>query len=162
MSFAMCRPALKMASSRCKDPWIVIAPNWTQKKRSARPITFRESATYWMLLAPPSLILSCRRNWPASWLMRVGYGHVFNSVTLGVKDGVVTLGGEVINYPDRDSAISLVQNEPGVKDVVANIKVLPTSIFDDQLRLRLARMIYGDPVLSRYAIDPQAPIRIVV
>ena len=93
---------------------------------------------------------------------RVGYGDVFNSLTLGVKDGVVTLGGEVINYPDRDSAIGLVQNEPGVKDVVANIKVLPTSIFDDQLRLRLARMIYGDPVLSRYAIDPQVPIRIVV
>src|SRR5438105_91737 len=93
---------------------------------------------------------------------RVGYGHVFNALTLKVQNGVATVGGQVLNYPDRDSAISLVQNEPGVKDVVANIKVLPTSIFDDQLRLRLARVIYGDPVLSRYAIDPQAPIRIVV
>ena len=34
--------------------------------------------------------------------------------------------------------------------------------FDDDLRLRLYRAIYGDPVLQKYAIDPQKPIRIVV
>jgi hyperosmotically inducible periplasmic protein len=30
------------------------------------------------------------------------------------------------------------------------------------LRLRAARAIYRDPVLSRYAIDPARPIRIIV
>ena len=48
------------------------------------------------------------------------------------------------------------------KDVVDNIEVLPTSIMDDDLRIRVARAIYGNSALSRYAMDPQKPIRIVV
>jgi osmotically-inducible protein OsmY len=33
---------------------------------------------------------------------------------------------------------------------------------DDDIRIRVARAIYGNPALTRYANDPQAPIRIVV
>jgi len=33
---------------------------------------------------------------------------------------------------------------------------------DDQLRLTLARAIYGTPELQRYALDPAKPIRITV
>jgi osmotically-inducible protein OsmY len=33
---------------------------------------------------------------------------------------------------------------------------------DDQIRVSAMRAIYRDPVLSRYAIDPARPIRIVV
>jgi osmotically-inducible protein OsmY len=93
---------------------------------------------------------------------RIGFGHVFNALTLQVKNGVVAVGGAVINPADRDSALSIVQNQPGVKDVIDRIQVLPTSPFDDDIRMRTLRAIYGDPVLSRYAMDPQAPIRIVV
>jgi len=46
--------------------------------------------------------------------------------------------------------------------VVDNINVLPTSTFDDDIRLRVARAIYGNSTLSKYALDPQKPIRIVV
>jgi osmotically-inducible protein OsmY len=46
--------------------------------------------------------------------------------------------------------------------VVDNINVLPTSPMDDQTRLAVARAIYGNSTLSRYALDPQRPIRIVV
>ena len=38
----------------------------------------------------------------------------------------------------------------------------PTSTTDDRLRIALARSIYGNSALQKYAIDPQAPIRIVV
>jgi osmotically-inducible protein OsmY len=93
---------------------------------------------------------------------RYGYGSVFNYIALGVKDGVVTLGGEVRTPMDKDSALALVNNTPGVKDVVDNLKIAPVSGFDDQLRVRLFRAIYGDPVLSGYSLDPQMPIRIVV
>jgi hyperosmotically inducible periplasmic protein len=93
---------------------------------------------------------------------RWGYGHVFNNVVATVKDGAVTLDGEVRWQPDKASALGLVDNEPGVKDVVDRIKILPTSIFDDQLRAREFRALYGDPNLGRYGIDPAAPIRIVV
>lgn len=93
---------------------------------------------------------------------RIGYGIVFNSLTLGVQDGIVTVGGSVHDYPSRDSALAIVETTPGVRGVVDNIQVQPTSNFDDDLRIRLAQAIYGQPSLQKYAMDPQAPIRIVV
>ena len=93
---------------------------------------------------------------------RIGYGIVFNSLTVAVDAGTVTVGGKVRDYPDRDSAIAIVETTPGVRDVVDEIDVAPVSNSDDGLRLRLARAIYGQPSLQKYAIDPQAPIRIVV
>ena len=93
---------------------------------------------------------------------RVGYGIAFNAIALEVKNGEVTLSGNVHDYPSRDSAIAIVESTPGVKDVTDNIEVAPTSIFDDELRLRLYRAIYGSSVLRKYEIDPQKPIRIVV
>jgi osmotically-inducible protein OsmY len=47
-----------------------------------------------------------------------------------------------------------------VKGVVDQISVAPVSGFDDDLRVAIARKIYGK--LPIYANDPQAPIRIVV
>jgi len=93
---------------------------------------------------------------------RVGYGIAFNAITLDVKDGVVTLGGTVHDYPSKDSALGVAATTPGVKDIVDNIDVAPTSIFDDELRVKLYRAIYGAPTLQRYEMDPQKPIRIVV
>jgi len=93
---------------------------------------------------------------------RIGYDNVFNFVTASVQKGVATLSGEARTEFDRDSAVSLANNLPGIKDVVSNIKVSPASIFDDRIRVQEARTIYRDPVLQRYAIDPARPIRIVV
>lgn len=93
----------------------------------------------------------------------VGYGTTtFNALTIEVHGGVVTLGGTVYWEPDRNAAVALVASTPGVKDVVDNIQVAPVSPMDDQLRLELARVIYGTPELQRYAIDPAKPIRITV
>jgi osmotically-inducible protein OsmY len=93
---------------------------------------------------------------------RFGYGHVFNSVTASVNDGVVTLDGQVRWDPDKDSALALVSNQDGVKDVIDRVKVLPTSMSDDELRVRVYRALYGDSSLAKYSMDPAAPIRIVV
>ena len=94
---------------------------------------------------------------------RVAYGIVFNSLTLSVENGSVTVGGNVRDYPDRDSALAILATSPGVKDVVDEIDVAPAlRFFDDNLRIRLAASIYGHSSLRKYAIDPQAPIRIVV
>ncbi len=93
---------------------------------------------------------------------RVGYGIAFNALALNVQNGVVTVSGDVRDYASRDSAIATIETTPGVKDVIDNINVLPASPMDDDLRLRLARAIYGNSVLSKYATDPQKPIRIVV
>ena len=94
---------------------------------------------------------------------RVGYGTTaFNALTIGVQNGVVALGGTAYGPTDKDSALSLVANTPGVKDVVDNIEVAPVSPMDDRIRLAEARAIYGAPQLNKYAIDPGKPIRITV
>ena len=93
---------------------------------------------------------------------RVGYGIMLNSLTLEGKEGVALIGGQVRDYPDRESARAIAAAQPGVKDVIDNIEVLPTSIIDDDLRVKIARAIYGYSSLQRYGTDPQKPIQIIV
>jgi hyperosmotically inducible periplasmic protein len=93
---------------------------------------------------------------------RIGYDNQFNYVTASVKDGVATLSGEARTDVDRDSALSLANFMPGVKEVVNDIRVAPVSSFDDDIRIRAMRAIYADNELGRYASDPAQPIRIVV
>jgi osmotically-inducible protein OsmY len=94
---------------------------------------------------------------------RAGYNDVaFNAITVHVNDGVVTLGGVTADYPAYNDALAIAQNYKGVKDVVNDMQVLPTSQYDNSLRVRLYRALYGDSVLSKYATDPARPIRIVV
>lgn len=93
---------------------------------------------------------------------RMGMGQAFNALTVNVQDGVVTLGGEVRDYPGRDSAVDIAADTTGVKGVVDKIKVAPLSPMDDQIRYQAARAIYGNPTLLKYANDPAHPIRIVV
>jgi hyperosmotically inducible protein len=94
--------------------------------------------------------------------VRVGYDNTFDYFALGVKDGVVTVEGQDRTGVGRDEALADIYNQPGVKDVIANIALEPVSPMDDGLRVRAARAIYRDPVLSKYAIDPAKPIRIIV
>jgi len=94
---------------------------------------------------------------------RVGwYDSAFNYYTLSVKDGVATIGGQTYNEVGRDSALAIAYRMPGVKDVVSDIKVSPVSSFDDNLRRRTVRALYGDSALGKYAVDPARPIRIIV
>ncbi len=94
---------------------------------------------------------------------RVGYGtNAFNAITVSVHNGEVTLGGHAYGYPDKNSALAVVSTMPGVKDVNDEIQVDPPSPMDDQIRLRVARAIYGFPSLNKYAINPANPIRISV
>ena len=94
---------------------------------------------------------------------RVGYGTTaFNSIGVSVQNGVVTLSGTAYGPMDKDSALSLVANYPGVKDVIDNISVDPVSPNDDRIRMEAYRAIYGYPAFTKYAIDPGKPIRITV
>jgi hyperosmotically inducible protein len=94
--------------------------------------------------------------------VRVGYDSTFDYFALGVNDGVVTVEGQDRTGVGRDEALGEIANMPGVKDVIDNISVEPVSQFDDGLRLRAMQAIYRDPVLSKYAMDPGRPIRIIV
>jgi hyperosmotically inducible periplasmic protein len=94
--------------------------------------------------------------------VRVGYDNTFDYFALGVKDGVVTVEGQDRTGVGRDEAFSEIANMPGVKDLIDNVTVAPVSSLDDSIRLRAQRAIYRDSVLSKYAIDPARPIRIIV
>jgi hyperosmotically inducible protein len=94
--------------------------------------------------------------------VREGYDNTFDYFALGVKDGVVTVEGQDLTGLGRDEALADIYSMPGVKDVISNISVEPVSAFDEGVRLRAARAIYRDPVLSKYAMDPARPIRIIV
>jgi osmotically-inducible protein OsmY len=93
---------------------------------------------------------------------RVGYGNVWNAISVDVRGGVVTLGGHARTDVDKDSAMALVSTFPGVKDVNDEISVDPVSIMDDQIRMQVARAVYSYPTLNKYAIDPGKTIRISV
>jgi hyperosmotically inducible protein len=90
------------------------------------------------------------------------YYSVWDAVDFRIDDGHVALSG-VVNQPFQKSDIEgLVARIPGVISVSSEIRVLPLSPFDDQLRLRVARAIFSDPALSRYALLAQPPIHILV
>jgi osmotically-inducible protein OsmY len=94
---------------------------------------------------------------------REGYPDFpFNELTLQVHNGVVTVGGVVAQPVAKDSALSLVSNTPGVRDVIDHIQVAPVSPMDDRIRLAEYRAVYGAPQLNRYALNPAKPIRIIV
>jgi osmotically-inducible protein OsmY len=92
----------------------------------------------------------------------IGYGNMFDAISISVQNGVVTLSGHAHDYPNRDSALAVASTTPGVKDVIDDISVDPVSPMDWQIRLAVARAVYGFASLNRYAMDPEKPIRISV
>ncbi len=87
---------------------------------------------------------------------------IFDNVNVKVSDGMVDLEGQV-SLPFKKADLGrLAQHVSGVRGVSNQIEVLPTSLFDDRLRLQVARSIYRDPALSRYGIQAIPPIHIIV
>ena len=87
---------------------------------------------------------------------------IFDDVNASVKDGVVTLSGKVTMPYKRDEIEKRVAKIEGVRSVQDKIEVLPVSQFDDDLRYRIARSIYGHSNFWTYAVMPNPPIHIVV
>jgi hyperosmotically inducible periplasmic protein len=87
---------------------------------------------------------------------------IWDDVSFRVNNGYVELMGAV-NQPYKKSDIErLVRGIRGVTGVNDELKVLPLSPMDDQLRLQVARAIYRDPVFLRYAMNPLPSIHIIV
>jgi len=87
---------------------------------------------------------------------------IFDNVDVAVKDGTVTLTGDVTMPYKREDIEKRVAKVDGVRQLRNRIKVLPVSLSDDQLRYRIARAIYDDPNFWKYAIGPNPPIHIIV
>src|SRR3954451_3023420 len=87
---------------------------------------------------------------------------IFDDVSAGVKNGVVTLEGKVTMPYKRDDIEKRVAKVEGANRIINNVDVLPVSTWDDELRYRIARAIYGNATFWSYAASANPPIHIVV
>jgi hyperosmotically inducible periplasmic protein len=91
------------------------------------------------------------------------YVNAFDYMTFTVDaNGTVTLNGDVTNPMVKSDAMNAVKRVEGVEHVENKIQVLPVSFFDDGLRVRLFRTIYGYGPLQRYGVGANKSIRIIV
>jgi hyperosmotically inducible protein len=87
---------------------------------------------------------------------------IWDDVNIDVVNGTVHLTGEVTQPVKKEEIDRLAKDVAGVTGVRSDIRVLPLSPADDRLRQRIARAIYGDPSMTKYAIQPLKPIHILV
>lgn len=96
-------------------------------------------------------------------LVLLPYYGVFDNLAYKVApDGTVTLLGQVVRPVLKSDAENAVKRIEGVERVDNQITVLPTSPMDDQIRRATYRAIYGNDVLSSYAMRAVPPIHIIV
>jgi hyperosmotically inducible protein len=96
-------------------------------------------------------------------LVMLPYYGVFDNFAYKVDpNGTVTLLGQVTRPTLKSDAENAVKRIEGVEHVDNQIDVLPPSPADDRIRRATYRAIYGNDVLSRYALQAVPPIHIIV
>lgn len=95
-------------------------------------------------------------------IVKLPFLSIFDDISFTLKDGVVTLEGDVYRRSLRKSAERVALQVEGVSRVDNNIEFLPVSSFDDRIRIQLVRALYNHPMFNRYAIQANPPIRIIV
>ena len=87
---------------------------------------------------------------------------IFDWVDVGVHDGTVTLTGWVHQSWHEPEYARAAGRVPGVTNVVDQIKLLPVSFTDDELRWQIASLIYDLPGFEGYAYNQDPPVHIIV
>ena len=96
-------------------------------------------------------------------VLRYSFFTVFDNVDAEVgDDGHIVLTGHVTGEHKAGDIEKRVAALDGVTAVTNKISVLPASRFDDQLRYRVARAIYGNSMFQHYIVRPNPSIHIVV
>jgi len=98
----------------------------------------------------------------ASAVRRYAYFSIFDDVNISVTDRAITLTGVVTMPFKREDLTKQVSKIDGVRSVVNELRVLPVSNYDVELRMRIAQAIYGHPAFWQYAQMASPPIHIVV
>ena len=87
---------------------------------------------------------------------------IWDDINFRVSNGQVELTGAVTEPVKKSDLTNIIKGVPGVTSLTNDLKVLPLSPMDNRLRLQLARVIYRDPSLSRYALGAHPSIHIIV
>ena len=95
-------------------------------------------------------------------LVTLPYYGIFDNLAYSIDGGNVTLYGEVVRPSTRSDAERRVKRIAGVTRVVNNIRVLPLSRFDDDIRRAMYRSIARMGGLYRYLQGTNPSLHIVV
>lgn len=95
-------------------------------------------------------------------LIMLPYYSLFDDLEFSVNGGSVTLLGAVVNPTLKKDAENVVKRIEGVTQVNNQIKVLPPSPMDDQIRRRVARAVENQGSLYRYFMGAVPSIHIIV
>jgi hyperosmotically inducible periplasmic protein len=87
---------------------------------------------------------------------------IFDDINATVENGMVVLSGKVTMPYKKTDMEKRIAKVDGVRGVRSDISVLPVSQFDDELRYRVSRAIYGNPSFWNYAAMANPPIHIIV
>ena len=87
---------------------------------------------------------------------------IFDDINATVDNGMVILTGRVTMPYKKNDLEKRIAKIDGVRGLRNDIGVLPVSQFDDQLRYRVSRAIYGNPSFWNYAAMANPPIHIIV
>lgn len=87
---------------------------------------------------------------------------IFDDVNVSVGAGTVTLSGAVTMPFKREEIGERVAKVDGIRRLVNDLRVLPVSHADADLRTRIAQAIYGHPAFWQYASMARPPIHIIV
>ena len=87
---------------------------------------------------------------------------IFDDINATVENGMVVLSGKVTMPYKKTDMEKRIAKVDGVRGVRNDIGVLPVSQFDDELRYRVSRAIYGNPSFWNYAAMANPPIHIIV
>jgi hyperosmotically inducible periplasmic protein len=87
---------------------------------------------------------------------------IFDDINATVENGAVAITGKVTMPYKKDDLGKQIAAIDGVHSVRNDIGVLPVSQYDDQLRYRVARAIYGNSSFWNYAVMANPPIHIIV
>jgi hyperosmotically inducible protein len=115
-----------------------------------------------LVLASSSTNLTPLENKVRHEIVMLPYLGVFDNVSFRVDNGVVTLFGQVTRPVLKSDAANVVKRLEGVTRVDNKIEVLPLSGFDNSIRAREYRTIFGSGSLYRYAMGANPSIRIIV
>ncbi len=87
---------------------------------------------------------------------------IFDNVVLEAQGDKLIVSGQVTEPVKKADIGHFLSHVKGVAELENNLEVLPTSNYDDQLRLAIARAIYHDTYFIQYANRALPSIHIIV
>lgn len=98
----------------------------------------------------------------ANAVLRYAQLSIFDDINASVENGAVILTGKVTTPYKKSDLQKRIERIDGVRSLRNDVDVLSVSIYDEDLRYRVARAIYGHPSFWSYASMANPPIHIIV